>query len=195
MINNPAKRDPVLVPHWIIKQLARSKLPLNTVLNLDKLKTVCSQEDLAILLDLNQNPHPIFGVPYIGMGLLRFWADYFPEAFRKVQEVLPLYKGKCDARLYVAAAEQKPDSAPPVAAGGTTPGLDACTAFDIQEMESGLDTTSVLFVIVYPGYFGGPQSTEVQQQLRRAYLQQSYVFLNFSEIARDSVFMQYLLKL
>ena len=193
MINQHRKRACVLVPHWIIKQLTRSQLPLNTVLKLDTLKKVCSQEDLAILLDLNQNPRPIMGVPHIGMGLLRFWSDYAPEAFRKVQEVLPLYQGKCDARLYVSAELQKPDCLPMVAAAGSPTDSTACTAFEIQETDSGIDTTGVLLVIIHPGHFGGPQSHEVQQQLRREFLKQSYVFLPFSEIAKDDVFMQYLM--
>lgn len=60
-------------------------------------------------------------------------------------------------------------------------------------MDSGLDASSVLFVIIHPGHFGGSQSTQLQQSLRREYLKQSYVPSSFTEVARDPVFQQYLM--
>lgn len=188
MIAHSPKREPVLVPQWIVQQLTRRSLPLNTILHLDKLAQVVSQEDLAILLDLNQNPAPIMGVSYMGMGLLRYWSNYCGATLQKVAEVLPLYEGKCDARLYAVGAQQRFDC-PPAEAD------DAHPAFTLQEVESGLDTTSVMLIAIQPGFFGGAQSSQVRTALRRAYLKQSYVSLPFSEVAKDSVFLQYLLEL
>lgn len=186
------KRDAVLVPAWVAKQLQRHQLRLRTVLKLSELRKVCSNEDCLALLDMNTHATTYFGAP-IRMGLRNvYWGkDY--QSLTRLEELRALYPDRCDKRLYAAGQEQQTQGAPPQVA--TNPGYlkeNACIAFEIKESDSEHDISSVLFVVVHPGFFGGPQSTQLQQALRREYLKQSYATMPFCELAKDPVFDQYL---
>lgn len=178
-----SKREPVLVPYWIIKQLQRNSLPFNTVLKLPKLLEVCSQEDIAVMLKLNLDAAPVFGAPVFCPGLSNYWANNSLNAYNRIQDVLPLYEGRLEARLFGSHDA----STPPVE------NIDdlADKAFEVFEVDSGIDTTGVILIVIHPGYFGGENSQQAQKQVARAYLKQSYVFCGYHDVAKDPVFAQY----
>jgi hypothetical protein len=189
------KRDAVLVPDWVARQLQRHQLSLNTVLRLAELRKVCSNEDCLAILDMNNNAATYFGSS-IRMGLQTYhWGrDY--QSLERLEELRALFPDRCDARLFAAGQEQLSQGAVPCLAPSVTSSTkNACIAFEVKEVESGVDISSVIFVVVYPGFFGGPQSTQLQQALRREYLKQSYAPLPYEEMAKDPVFDQYLMAL
>ena len=188
------KRDPVLVPSWVIKQFSRTSLPLKALLDLTQAQTVLSQEDLVVLLDLNENPMFVFGVPSIGMGLRRHWQRSAADQLRRLTELRALYQGSLDTRLYAAGPMQHA-SCSPASAGDATTDLKDDAPFKFQSVESELDPFGVEFVIVYPGHVGGPQSTQVKQRLRREYLKQFYDPTAYEVLAKDPVFALYLREL
>ena len=175
------QRFPILVPYWVLKQLERNKLPFNTVLNLEKMLTISSREDLAIMLVMNTDPSA--SVSFFGAipaeGLSHYWADYYNDQYKKVQEVSVLYRGKLDERLI---APPTPNDVVP----------EYPNPFEIKPVDSEQDAAGALLVIVYPGYFGGPKSREIQKQLVREYLKLSYVFIDYDTVARDPLFQQYM---
>ena len=187
------KRDPILVPAWVAKQLKRHQRPLNTVLQLAKLREVCSNEDCLAILDMNTEPTPYFGAP-IPMGLRHnYWGRDW-KSLSRLEELRALFPDRCDARLFAAGQEQLCQSAAPlVATGSGSSAENACIAFEVKDSESGVDISSVCFVVVHPGFFGGPQSTQLQQALRREYLKQAYATLPFYALAQDPVFDQFLM--
>lgn len=178
------KREPVLVPYWIIKQLQRNSLPLNTVLKLPKLLEVCSQEDIVTMFKLNLDASQIFGTSMSCLGLANYWSNYSYDAYHRIQDTLGLYAGKLEPRLFGSNIDP---SKPPVESDDDLAGK----AFDIYEVDSGLNTTGVILIVIHPGYFGGENSLQAQQQVARAYLKQSYVFCGYEQLARDPVFAQY----
>ena len=183
-----SKRVPVLVPFWVIKQLRRHGLPLNTVLNLPELAKVCSQEDMAVTYMLNQNPSAVFGnnpATHISMGLSGYWTTRSYNAFQSLSAVLPLYEGRLESRLFGDMLDMSNQSV-------DQPDDLAGKAFEVFEVESGFDTTGAIFLVIHPGYFGGANSKKAQQQIVRAYLKQSYVFCEYHEVAGDPIFSQYL---
>lgn len=178
------KRSPILVPHWIIKQLQRNGLPLGTVLDLKKLKQYCSQEDLAVMFNLNLNPGSVFGINHIRMELYGYWAAHSNSDFKSLSDVLPIHAGRLEERLFSTSSIEQVGLA-------SSQDLDG-KAFSIQNVATGLDEKDVLLVVIHAGYFGGPHSQKAQQQLVRAYLKQSYVFCSYDQVASDPVYLQYL---
>ena len=180
------KHEPVLVPHWVYRHIQRAELPLNTVLNLQKLKAYCSQEDLASILLLNRSAGKVFGnSPHIRMELERYWKTFSASDFVRIADVEQLYADSFEHRMFhgdqatAASCAQPPE-----------------TGFHIQSVESGLDTKGVMLVVIHPGCFQqGPGGDENRAKLVREYLKQSYVFCSYDEVAKDPVYAQYLCNL
>lgn len=178
--DNFNKRYPVLVPYWVLNQLQRNKLPLATVLNLEKMLTISSAEDLAVMLSMNSDPtyqRQFFGESTPN-GLTPYWADYYNNQYQRISSVIPLTKGHIEDRLF--SKEDGHD-------GPTYP-----EAFEIKGVTADVSSSGVLLVIIYPGYFGGINATAVQKKLVREYLKQSYVYVSYDAVARDPLFPHYL---
>ena len=177
--DNFNKRYPILVPYWVLNQLERNKLPLSTVLNLEKMLTISSTEDLAIMLNMNSDPayqRQFFGESTPN-GLSPYWNDYYHNQCQRLSTVIPLTKGHIEDRLFTTDVNVTP----------VYP-----NAFDIKGVTSDIASCGVLLVIVYPGYFGGTNAAHIQRKLVREYLKQSYVYVGYDAVARDPLFSQYL---
>lgn len=179
------KREPVFVPYWVMKQVRRNDLRANVILDLKKLKEVCSIEDIALTYLLNNSlkyGSCLTGVEYISNELNAYWSEFSLAQLTSIQDVLSLYDGRLEERLFASNGEAA------VSAGAELAGK----AFEVFEMESGLDTNGVIFLVINSGYFGGAPAVEARKQLVRAYLKQSYVFCDYDDVAKDKLFAQYI---
>ena len=179
------KRELVFVPAWVAKQLKRSNLRINAVLNLNELSKVCSKEDIALTYKLNTCPAQVgmlTGKSARLFGLENYWFSYADQAeIKKIQDLLPLYEGRLEERLFSTNVATEVQETTDLAG----------KAFDVMEMSSDLDTNGVIFVTVYPGFFNCAVANTARCQLLRAYLKQSYVFCNYDKLATDIFFDQY----
>jgi hypothetical protein len=173
----------VLVPQWVIKQLTRHGLALNTVLDLKVLKQYCSQEDLSIIWNMNQNPGHLFGINHIRMELFYYWSAFSSGDYESLSKVVPLYEGRLEERLF----SSEPDT---VVTGEQDCLIDK--AFSIQNVCAGLDEKEVLLIVIHAGCFGGTNLQKAQQQLVRAYLKQSYALCSYDQVASDPIYLKYL---
>lgn len=172
---------PLLVPSWILKQIERSKLPNSALLNLDKMLQVCSLEDLAILYCLNAEPayaDRIFGVgAAMPSRLAEYWAHRFGTPLQRVLDVVGLYRGVLEERLFF---EAEPQSSEP----RSKPMLLTVESDDLR--------VTAVAIVLKPGQFGGADQREVQQYIVREYMRQLYVFTDYATLAADPLFGRYL---
>lgn len=170
------KPYPVLVPYWITKQLERHNLPHNSVFNLEKLSSICSPEDLAIMLILNKDPQ--IASEFFGskpdLMLYDYWNNNYNTLCKKLVDTLPIHTNPLARLLSEAHIDRFPN------------------AFDIKYIQAEVGLQSALLISIYPGHFGGPTAYEEQTKLTKEYLTQLYVFIDYDAVARDPLFMQYL---
>lgn len=170
-----------LTPAWVVTALKRSQMPLNTLFDLSKLKELVSREDLAVIYCMNQNASSFLGIEDFGSWLKKQWAATDAPLLNELEKTLELYPGLKEPRLYAAST---------TATGGDIES-GACTAFEIAKTDSIADTTASLVVVIHPGAFGEGR-TELQADLRRAYLSALYDFLPTRQLAQDPVFGKFL---
>jgi hypothetical protein len=177
---------PIVTPQWVIKQMRRCGLVLTDILNMSKMRDVCSLEDLGNLVDLNENMAPFFGVGYSFNPLRMHWESKYYEDFQKLLLAKEAFQSNVLERLLHS------DTGVPIAYNEDLAGV----AFDLQFLPP-VDNKddAIVLVGISPGYFGNNVSHVVQKQLLEAYLKQSYVFSQFSELAEDPFFYQYVLNL
>ena len=175
------KRHPILVPYWIAKQINRNNLPYNIVFDLVKLSTICSKEDLAIMLCLNINPiysSQFLGTAEFASGIYGFWDRFINNDTKKLRDLEPLVEYKIIERLYSDSVNNVLSSEYP-------------NPFEIKSIDSVVGDDHALMIIIYPGHFGGSSTRQIQKQLVREYLKQSYVFSEYDAVARDPLYLQY----
>jgi hypothetical protein len=139
---------------------------------LSKLKTITSTEDLVLTIALNQNTIPVYGIEKPATSLFKSWSKN-PE-YEKLLELLPIYERGLELRLFNAQALDE----------------NYLEAFQIKDV----DADNIL-VTVYPGYFGLPQSLDLQRDLVSKLLKLLYGYSNYDVMARDVLFEQYLKRL
>lgn len=165
-----------IVPYWIVNLLERHSLPLTTVNDLVKLRSIASAEDLVLTLLLNQDPTMVFGVNSPTSGPNAHWvsspAAY--EIYRQLEELAPLHQQGLAERLF---SETQLDARYP-------------KEFDIRDMDD-----ETFLIVIYPGHFGGNDGVPHQTKLLHAYLKQCYGYSNFDSVARDPLFRQYVARL
>lgn len=175
------KRPPVLVPYWVVRQLERHRLPASTIFDLEKMMTLSSLEDLSIMLALNERPDQaalFYGCVASEIpqnALTKHWSASYNQQYQKIKQLLSLVNSVDPRLLYDE---------------NTAPAFES--GFEIMSIESGLDNTGALMIVVYPGFFGGPQTKQIQQALLREYLKQTYEFVAYHTTAKDPLFAQYL---
>lgn len=174
-------RFPLLVPSWIVKQIERSKQPSSTLLNLEKLLQICSLEDLAILYCLNTDSvytDRIFGVGTPAPSrLAEYWAHRYGAQLQRVLELVGLYRGVLEERLFFEAEPQ-----------GDTPRSKPM----LLNVESEDLRVNAVAIVLKPGQLGGADQREVQQYIVREYMRQLYVFTDYATLATDPLFGRYL---
>ena len=169
-----------LVPIWVATALKREGLTLAEIFDLSKIKGVLSREDLAVLHCINQNPSNFLGVEDLGGWLRKQWAATDAVLLEELEKTLELYQGLKEPRLYAGST----------AATGSCDESDACTAFEIVKTESVTGVNPSLIVIIRDGAFG-TGSTQLQADLRRAFLKSLYDLLDVRELAHDPVFAKF----
>lgn len=184
---NQRKRLPVLVPYWVLKQLERNKLPLSTIFNLKEMLKISSMNDLAIMLSMNtvSKVNKVFFGEQSQEGLSQYWSGYFYNENYKLVQLLPLVVSETapvtenfDDRLF--------------ASNNNVGDNIFKNPFEIKYTTNSFDVNDLMLIVIYPGYFGGPNTEEIQKQLVREYLKQSYAFVDYSTVAKDPVFAGYL---
>lgn len=180
-------RMPILVPYWIAKVLRRNTLHFKTVLDLPQLKKVCSHDDLAALLSLNNNPERVTGVPGMPTGLADFWRMTSAQGLREIEQLVPLYAGKLDERLF---SDHEAD-ATQVADEDSLVGK----AFELQMVEAPGNSCNINLMVINPGYFGGTHLRLCQRVAVREHLKQSYAFSSFSVLANNPLFAKHVANL
>ncbi len=174
------KRYPILVPYWIAKQINRNKLSYNVIFDLAKLSTICSSEDLATMLCLNTdsaNRSIFLGTSDYSSNLYGIW-DRVGVDVNKLRHLAPLVDSKIKERLCVDVVNNTLSSEYP-------------KPFEIRSIDSDVGDDHALMIIIYPGHFGGSSTRQIQKQLVREYLKQSYVFSEYEAVAKDPLFLQY----
>lgn len=166
----------LLLPFWIMQILQRNSLPMETVKDLEKLRTVASAEDLALTIKLNQQSAAVFGIDVTSPEQALPWCKTVAAMaiYNQLVELLPLHEQGLQERLF---SETNLDPRFP-------------KEFDIHDLDG--DT---FLVIIYPGHFGGAEAYRNQTKLIRTYLELWYGYSNFDSVARDPLFAQYLERL
>jgi hypothetical protein len=165
-----------LIPYWIKNILERHKLTLATVLDLVKLRSITSAEDLALTKQLNLQNTAVFGVNNPEQAMSAHWLKT-PESayiYSQLEQLTDLYADGLEERLF---NEKNLNS-------------NYSKAFEIQDID--YDT---FLITVYPGYFGSPKAAEYQNQLVHAYLKLWYGYSNYDVMARVPLFKRYLSQL
>lgn len=184
---NQRKRLPVLVPYWVLKQLERNKLPLSTIFNLKEMLKISSMNDLAIMLSMNavSKVNKVFFGEQSQEGLSKYWACHSQDQYNKLVQLIPLVVSETapvtenfDDRLF--------------ASNNNVGDNIFKNPFEIKYTTNSFDVNDLMLIVIYPGYFGGPNTEEIQKQLVREYLKQSYAFVDYSTVAKDPVFAGYL---
>ncbi len=180
LLDKHRKRYPILVPYWIAKQINRNKLSYDVIFDLAKLSTVCSKEDLATMLCLNTNlkhSRLFVGPAEFYSSLYGVWDTVGSDA-NKLFDLAPLVDSKIKERLCI---EQ----------GNNTLSSEYPNPFEIRSINSAIGDDHALMIIIYPGHFGGFSTRQIQKQLVREYLKQSYVFSEYDAVAKDPLYLQY----
>lgn len=175
-ITMPQKRV-FLIPYWLKNTMLRNQLPLTTLLSLSKLKEVTSDEDLVLTLLLNEaSSAAVYGAPRNTGDLHALWTTTDGDLARyiKLQDLAPVHAQGLQDRLF---NEQTLDAQYP-------------EPFTVQDLSQ--DT---FLVVIYPGFFGGPQGPEHCNELVTTLLKLSYGYSNYEVMARDPLFQQYLSRL
>lgn len=175
------KRPPALVPYWVIRQLERHRLPMSTIFDLEKMSTISSLEDLAVMLSINERPD--HAAVFYGCldtevplnALSKHWSESYNQQYGKIKQLLALVTS-VDPRLLYNENQTS----------------DFAVGFEVMPIETGLSNAGALMIAVYPGFFGGPHAKQVQQELVREYLKQTYGFVGYHTTAKDPLFAQYL---
>lgn len=170
-------KRPIFIPYWIKLVLERNSLPLTTVMELVQLKKVTSTEDLVLTQLLNKELITVTGiVNCLESVLYSYWLNDNESAllYEQLTALQVLHADGLESRLY---NENTLD-----------PRYDK--PYEILDISS-----EVFLVVIYPGYFGGPQAKEHQKSLVSDYLKQWYGYNNYDTIARSQFFEQYIKQL
>jgi len=178
---------PILVPYWIAKVLQRNALHAKTVLDLPQLKKVCSLDDLALMLALNNNPERVTGLAGVSTELTDYWRTTSSRGLLEIEQLVPLYAGKLEERLF---SDHEAD-ANQVADENSLVGK----AFELQMVEAPNSLSNVNLMVIHPGYFGGKHLGMCQRVAVREHLKQSYAFSSFSVLANNPLFAKYVANL
>lgn len=180
-------RMPILVPYWIINTLRRNQMAPKLVLDLPQLKKVCSSEDLAIMLALNNNPERVTGLRGTPTALVDFWSSINVSAYREIETLIPLYADKLDDRLFSDFEANSTQNVSEDSLVGK--------AFELLMVETPNARCLINVMVINPGYFGGKHLTMCQRAAVREHLTQSYAFSSFSVLANSPLFAKYVANL
>ena len=181
IVDTYKKRLRILVPEWIVNQLKRNSLPLKTVLDLEKMLTISSAEDLSIMLSMNADDKytkRFFGCA-VQCDLYGYWDTHYNRQCKALLELRALYQDVVDQRLFSVDTDAE------------YPLKEDPDAFKITPIEGNTHTSGGFVITIYPNHFGQVNAADIQNQLVREYLKQSYVFSDYDKMSNDVLFDQY----
>jgi len=168
------EKNVFLIPYWIVNTVVRNHLTLNTALDLEKLTSITSAEDLALTSLLNEHSGPVFGGSMYSPVLYASWYKderSWNKFYTQIKPLEPLVANDLNDRLFNPAAREDRYPVP----------------FEIKDIDP-----KTFLVIIYPGYFGSPESKQYQYQLIRELLKLFYVYEGYDDMARRQIFEYYL---
>lgn len=170
------EKEVFVIPYWIENVLNRNKLPLSTVLDLVKLRSITSAEDLVLMILLNKNNAPIYGVTKEHFSLFLHWNKNEESAaiYQQLMLLLPLHEASLEERLF----------------NESNLSVSYANPFQIKDIDY-----DNFCIVIYPGYFGSPKAAQYQNDLVYQYLKLWYGYSNYDVMARDPLFKRYLSQL
>lgn len=175
-----AKKEIVLIPHWIQETLKRNQLPLTACLELKTIRPLVALSDLIAFCALQERLEYVLGA-YSSNYLFNAWMDSFPSDDPELKNffLTSIWSVVHDAtvqkdvheRLFVPEARISQYEEPFI-------------TYDL--------TPTVLGVVIYPGFFVASSTKELQRSLIAAILKVLYVYSTYSEVAKTSLFKRYL---
>lgn len=190
----------VFAPHWVVETLQRKRLPLTSILELNKLRGVLSAKDIVAIALLNDQCSELAGDPnrqnsnhevhrtYETFSYRTIWYETGATADRNWLDSTfnylysePIAKQDLDARLFSPDVDSNPFDAP------------SEKAFIIYD----LDRNHTLISIQAGHFISGNVSGRrlLQLELVRAVLKVLYVHMPYNQIANTVWFGSYLSKL
>lgn len=176
MTTSPATQQailhkPVLVPYSVLTVLDRHGISLAKATEVGELAKLVSLEELAQWKLLNtQVSSKVWGDDFVPCFFDEHWGRDAP-LYEQIDSVLALQEPALQERLF------NPD------------GIEARFPKPYA-INQALDDT--IFVIVYPGHFGGEQAAVYRQQLVREVVRLMASHQGFGALAKTSLFKRYL---
>lgn len=168
------EKNVFLVPYWIVNTVERNSLTLNTILDLEKLTSITSAEDLALTSLLNEHSEKIFGVSSYSPSLYSNWYKDQVSWNKFSTQIKPLEQivfNDLEVRLFNESARNDRYPLP----------------FEIKDVDS-----NTFLVIIYPGFFGGPDYKQHQFNIIKELLKLFYVYEGYDDMARRQIFEYYI---
>lgn len=174
MIESAAHIDVFLIPSCVKAAIERRAFPLTVLFDLVKLKTFLSDEDIALIYQLNNSGSSLVFGTVANPSLYDRWT--------KTQEAAKIYDNICVlSAMHQTLTKDRLITNDPNATG---------EAYTIQTLSS-----AGILITIYPGFFARPESNKYKTQLVRSYLKLLYEYTNYSTVSRDSVFPKYVANL
>jgi hypothetical protein len=166
-----SRKSVLFIPHWIREILERNNLPLGTVLSLNTLSGVLSGEDIACIIELNEQAAVYFGFDTNDVcGLHNNWLRQ-SESSAVFLSAMPLTKIiDLKARLLDEGLRSEKYPLP----------------FSVVDV--GSDT---LVVIIFPGHFSRESGRVNQKLLTRDLLKLFYAYEGFDQMAQRNLFSKF----
>lgn len=177
------KKTAVLIPVWILETLKRNNLPLSACLDLEKIKSILSLNDLATFLSIQDDRYMklLTGVNEHLSQLSLIWSDGIPKSNPELKtffwETLSViakdaaFHKEITSRLFSEETNSNQYEEP----------------FTIYDL-----TPEVYGIVIYPGHFITDNNIELQRAVVEAILEVSYVYASFHDVARTPFFKRYL---
>lgn len=171
----------ILLPHWVHEAMQRNRLPLETCLNFDKMRSILSATDLAGFLQLQEHAKCVVGgkVESGQYALWHAWSQscmteeskaYLTNTFEPLSRD-PSVRDEVLSRLFSEDAKQDRFKEPFI-------------TYDIAPGYGG--------VVIYPGFFTSTTGSDLHIRAVEAILELLYVYTPYHKVSSTSWFQRYL---
>lgn len=172
-----AQKKVVLIPHWIQEMLTRKGLPLATCLELPKIRSMLTLQDLMVFAALQRMSAQVIGARHVLVDeLFDQWHSSIPAGdaeSRALMDTLSQSLNEDDVTTRLLVPESK---------------LDECEkpfiTYDLSPTVCG--------VVIFPGYFVPGAHPELFLSLIESILKVLYVYDTYSVVAKTPLFARYL---
>lgn len=179
----PMHSNILLVPHWVVDSLHRHDLSIDDVLDLPKIKTILSMNDLLSLAAIQSFGEMVLGSRDIVAGATSVFCEWKTSCAgsKETEDFLErnIYPFENDAVTRESVKSRLFTTMPMSAKAEAT--IEVKPIQDIA-----------LAVVVYPGLFTEQTSPTLRLDLHRALLRQLYVYEEQSVVNATPLFRSYL---